>query len=117
MYFHEEEKDTIAKLDEKDGKPYSPVIMTFLEGDSYLCEFDTDYESMNEYDDDDPRFDEFWEMIYRVQRIIQDGSNLTYQILPDGSKEPILVITYKHFPSLVTLEDGTIIYKDSRNHG
>lgn len=109
MIFHEEEKETICKLDDG-GKPYSPVIMTFPEGDSYLCEFETDYESMNEYDVEDPRFDEFWEMVYRVRTVLVPGSNLGYETYPDGRKEPVLVITYKHFPSLVTLEDGTVLY-------
>lgn len=109
MIFHEEEKETICKLD-KNGKPYSPVIMTFPEGDSYLCEFETDYESMNEYEEDDPRFDEYWELVYQVSNVMVPGPNLDHETFPDGTKKPIVIITYKHFPSLVTLEDGTVVY-------
>jgi len=111
MIFHEEKKETICKLDDENGKPYTPAIVAFPEGDSYLCEFETDYESSNEYDDDDPRFDEFWEMIYLVKRVIKEGSNLTYEVNPDGEKVPVLVITYKHFPSKVTTQDGKILYE------
>ena len=39
MLFHEEEKDTILTLSNDKGHHFSPVIITFSEGDSYVCTF------------------------------------------------------------------------------
>ena len=110
MIFHEEEKETICKLDDENGKPYSPVIMTFAEGDSYLCKFETDFESMNEYDDNDPRFDEFWEMWYEVVDTFVDGPNSETMTHSDGSESMGIALTYRHFPIKIETLDGRVLY-------
>ena len=110
MLFHEEEKDTILTLSNDKGHHFSPVIITFPEGDSYVCTFNTSWESDNGLDDDDPAFDEYWEEWYDVTEVLAQGPNLEFATSPDGKKSPILLLTYKHFPMSVILEDGTIIY-------
>lgn len=111
MLFHEEEKKTILKLTDANGDHYSPIIMSFPEGDSYICKINTAWESDNGLEEDDPNYDEFWEEWYDVIKVITPGSNLEYAASPDGTKSPILLITYKHFPSKITKLDGSVVYE------
>ena len=110
MYFHEEEH-LFDSLQDGSGNRYSPVTITFAEGDAYKCVFNTAWESDNGLDDDDPNFDEYWEEWYDVVEIIRKGPNLEHSISPEGAKSPIVLITYKQFPVMVTAEDGRILYQ------
>lgn len=110
MLFHEEERGTILKLTDEHRNHFSPVEMTFAEGDSYLCEFNTSWESDNGLDDDDPEFDEYWEVWYDISKVLILGPNLEYSTSPSGKKSPIVLLTYKHFPSKITC-NGKVIFE------
>ena len=111
MLFHEEEANTILRLSDKLGRPFSPVEVTFSEGDKYLCEFNTSWESDNGLDEGDPEFDEYWEKWYDVIDVLTPGPNLEYSYSSDGKKNPVILLTYKHFPERITTLDGTVVYE------
>ncbi len=105
MLFHEEEKSTTAILETYEDKhPSTLVILEFKEGDSYKCRFDTAYESENGLELDDPKYDEYYELVYKVEEVITSGPNCE-------NPEHIIFINYKHFPTKVIAENGDIVYK------
>lgn len=111
MVFHEEEKRTIWKLMDDKGEAFSPITMTFAEGDKYICRFVTDSEADNGLEPDSPNYDEYWEMIYVVTKVIKVGPNSAEGVIDNkGTVERDIVINYKHFPVFVTTEDGEVLY-------
>lgn len=107
MIFHNEEKHTTAFLESyEDSHPNSPIIMTFTEGDIYKCQFYTAYESDNGLELDNPDYDEFYELVYKVLETITLGNN-SYK----EKSERWITVNYKHFPICITNESGLIIYK------
>lgn len=106
MVFHEEERSTTALLEAyEDSRPGAVVVMKFAEGDVYKCQFYTAYESDNCLDLDDPNYDEFFELVYKVLETVTLGKNCY-----EEHSEKWVTLNYKHFPVLVTSENGTVIY-------
>ena len=106
MYFHEEEKSTLAVLDTYCcSHPESHLIFHFEEGDIYECVFLTDAEDDNDEDLDSPDYDEFWTAYFTVLKVIAPGPN--YEPYENGS----IGVCYRHFPRLVTTLDGEVVYK------
>lgn len=110
--FHEEEKTTIWVLEShEDEHPGTRYIISFNEGDRYLCEFFTAFEDMNEFEDNDPRFDEYMTIWMRVKRVIKRGPNVEDLEGPDGiEKDALLDLNYQHFPSVITTKNGEQVY-------
>ena len=111
MLFHEEEENTIAFLEDyEDSTPVQKLVMTFEQGDKYLCHYLEMFESDNggdlDIEPEDPRWDDFWMMVYEVDEILKPGPNFE----PVGN---CLLLTYAHFPTLITTEAGEQIYPPS----
>lgn len=105
MEFHIEERTTVAPLE---NYAYAHLgqnlTLTFAEGDCYVCRVFTAYESDNSLDLDDPAYDEFYEIAFRIVETLVDGPN----------KEEgygTVLVNYRHFPVLVTAEDGVEVYR------
>ena len=110
MSFHKEEKNTVALLEAYEKSHLGArVVLEFVEGDAYQCQFFTSYESDNCLELDDPDFDEYYELVYKVLKVISPGSNC-YK-----SESGIwLSVNYKHFPWRVTETSGKIIYEAAK---
>ncbi len=105
MLFHEEEKTTTAVLEAyADSHPGALVRLEFAEGDVYKCRLDTAYESDNDLDVNDPDYDEYYELVYRVEEVVAPGPNCE-------RAEYGICLNYRHFPVRVVAEDGTVIYR------
>lgn len=106
MYFHEEEKNTIdVLLKHEDKHPSNRLVMTFAEGDAYLCTFFTAFEDESDEEEGSAAYDEFHTVVYKVVEVLKPGPNRA----EEGNGH--LSLNYKHFPVLVTTEDGNVIYK------
>lgn len=82
------------------------VVVRFADGDSYLCEFDTDDWEDGDREPTSPDYDEWLVLVFRVVRTIQDGPN----------KDPrfeFLSISEKHMPSEIQCGE-TILYNKDR---
>ena len=105
MEFHVEERTTIAPLENYiDSHPKQSFTLSFAEGDVYVCDLFTAYESDNGLALDDPDYDEFYEIAFLIVETIVDGPNKE-----DGYGTVLL--NYRHFPALIVAEDGTEIYR------
>ena len=105
MEFHIEERTTIAPLENYiDLHPKQSLTLTFDEGDVYVCEIFTAYESDNGLALDDPDYDEFYEIAFLIRETLADGPNKE-----DGYGTVLL--NYKHFPARIVAEDGTEVYR------
>lgn len=86
--------------------PNQPLKLDFIEGDSYLCTFVTDDWDNNDKDLDDPNYDEWFSLIFKVDKVLEPGLNMD-QRYQGFSISKIMM------PSSVTC-NGKIIYKQSQ---
>lgn len=114
MLFHEEEEATYLPLstywyDHEDDL----LIMTYEEGDTYLCSYEAEFESDNgdEFDMDEPGYDEFNLIIADVEEILANGPNKEDSRHADGTHFWSLLLTYKHFPVRIATQEGEVIYE------
>ena len=105
MEYHVEERTTVFALERYiDAHPKQLLVLTFAEGDCYVCRILTAYDFDNDLDPDDPAYDEFFEIAFTIVQTVKDGPN----------KEEgygTVLVNYRHFPVLVTAEDGTEVYR------
>lgn len=107
MFFHEEEKSTVGVLlKHEDRCPGERLVMTFAEGDKYAGTFFTAFEDENDEEEGAVTHDEFHSVVYSVVGVLKPGPNLT------DDNNGFLSLNYKHFPVLVTTEDGKVIWAD-----
>jgi hypothetical protein len=113
--FHEEERHTIWIINDWERRhPGARYSASFEEGDSYLCTFFTEFEGVNEFEDDDPLFEEFLTIWMNVVKVIKRGPNVNDLGGPNGlQKDAILQLNYKYFPSLITTDNGVQLYPPS----
>lgn len=106
MFFHEEEMSTVdVLLKYEDRCPGERLVMTFAEGDKYACTFFTAFEDENDEDEGATTYDEFHSVVYSVVGVLKSGPNLTKE------SNGFLSLNYKHFPVLVTTENGEVVFK------
>lgn len=82
--------------------------LEFDDGETYVCDYLTDYASENsgelEIEEDDPQFDEFYEVGFLVTNVVQGGPR------QPGPRQ-YLAISYRDFPNRITDADtGHVIY-------
>lgn len=88
------------------SNPGARYFVTFPDGESYVCSYDTSYESENSGDldieMDDPRYDEFYQLAMEISQTIQTGER-RYQ--------DQLTLDYRDWPVLIKdLDSGTVVY-------
>ena len=114
MLFHEEEKTTFLPLysywDEHEDEL---LVVTYGEGDSFLCSLEAEFESGNsdEHEMGDPGYDEFHVIIADVEKTLADGPNKEGSRHADGAPFRSLSITYRHFPAHVETQAGEVVYQ------
>lgn len=105
----------------REAHPSEKLCFTFEAGDSYLCSFETAYDSDNEEEVDQLGVaeEEFNEDVYVIERVISLGSSGKSDASPEGpqkKKGSYLCINYRHFPERITTEDGEVVYeRESRS--
>lgn len=106
-WFHPEEAQQVgAVLRYERSHPGAQYLVTFPDGESYVCRYDTSYESENSGDLDieldDPRYDEFYQLAMEIVDTIQTG---------DRRYHHGLTLDYRDWPVLIKdLDSGTIVY-------
>lgn len=55
--------------------PDDNLVFEFVEGDSYEVRFDTDDYDNNDEDPDSPEYQEWYVLIFDIERVIVDGPN------------------------------------------
>lgn len=83
-----------------------PIFVRFAEGDSYLCEFDTDDWEDGDVELSSPHYDEWLVLVFKVDKIIKDGPN----------KDPrfeYITVSEKHMPSEIKC-GATILYDSDK---
>lgn len=84
-----------------------PVIVSFAEGDSYLCEFDTDDWEDGDMEPTSSEYDEWLVLVFQVEKVIQAGPN----------KDPrydFISISEKHMPSKISCGDVVLYNADAK---
>ncbi len=105
MLYHEEERDTVYPIlraveSYPDGTPFR---LTFPEGDCYVCTYFTSYDSENGLELDDPLYDEWYEIFFEIQEVVEPG--------PNGSEEYMSVLVYyQRVPERIETLDGTCVF-------
>lgn len=110
-WFHPEEPGQVGALRAYErAHPGSKYLITFADGESYICRYFTSYESGNWGEVDqalgdsatDADYDEFHEIAMHIERINQDG--------PRRYNE-YLTLTYRDFPARIANADtGEVVY-------
>ena len=110
-YHPEIEEQTIGTLmDYEEENPDARWKIEFSNGETYICDYFTSYQSDNigelDIDDEttDPRYDEFYEVGFLVTTVIKGGPR------QPGPRQ-YLAINYHDFPTHITNADtGETIY-------
>ena len=116
MTFQQKELGTIDILySYQEAHAHARLVLTFAEGDSYLCSLDTAYDSENfEEQESGLAEEDFFEMLYKIEKVIVPGINGEPFYFGDKLvQREFLCINYRHFPSLITTETGEQIYPPS----
>lgn len=111
-YHPELEEPTVGLvMDYNTRNPEARWKIEFPEGDVYICDYLTSYQSDNSGDldaecvDNDPRYDEFYEVGFVVTEVVEEGPRLP------GPRE-YFGINYCDFPTRITDADtGHVIYQ------
>jgi len=106
-WYHPEEEHEIGEiLGYQHAHPDARYLVKFADGESYICVYDTAFESENsgelDIEMDDPLYDEFYMVGLQITEILQDGTR---------RYDKSLALDYRDFPTLIEDADtGTIIY-------
>ena len=106
-WYHPEEEHQVGEiLGYQDAHPDTRYLVKFADGESYICDYETSYDSENsgelDIEMEDPRYDEFFVVTLLITEILQDGTHRYNEWLS---------LDYRDFPALVEDADtGTIIY-------
>ncbi len=106
-YFHPEEEFQVWKVENYCHRcPHAVLDISFNDGERYRGMFEAAYDSENggdlDIEMDDPRYDEFHQIVFEISEIIHDGPRRyrTY-----------LSIDYRDFPTLITdINTGETVY-------
>jgi hypothetical protein len=101
-----EEHQVGAILGYQDDHPDTKYLIQFADGESYVCEYFTSYESENGGElgiaMDDPRYDEFYVVSLDIVESVSDGPR---------RYNDTLSLDYRDFPSKITdAVTGTVVY-------
>jgi len=105
-YHPEEEHEVGVILSYQDEHPDARYLVKFVDGESYICTYDTAYESENsgelDIEMDDPRYDEFFRVELEIIETLKDGTRRYNEWLG---------LDYRDFPALIEDADtGAMIY-------
>lgn len=106
-YFHPQEESQFGVLYDYDEEhPGTRYLIEFADGESHICTYFTDYESENsgglDIEMDDPRYDEFYQIIMHIVETVQNGTR---------SYQSGLTLDYRDWPARITdVETGTVVY-------
>ena len=87
------------------NNPDSNYEITFPQGDSYICRWENGEYSDNGEEVGTSEYDEWYELDYRVLKILKDGPN-------KNPSYDYIQVSKKHIPSLVTCNDEIIVSDD-----
>lgn len=108
-YFHDEERSQVWALERyARHRPAARFLIAFADAESYVCTFDTAYDSDNsgelDIEMDHPAYDEFHQVTLRVIQTINKGLRPYNEWLN---------LDYRDFPVLIKdLDSGTVIYRE-----
>ncbi len=106
-YFHPDEEFQVWVLEDYAyAHPSSRYLIEFPDDEIYVGKFENAYDSENggelDIEMDDPRYDEFHQVVFEVIEIVRDGKR---------HYKEFLSVDYRDFPSKVTdLDTGTVVY-------
>jgi hypothetical protein len=107
FYYHPvEELQYGVVMSYEEDHPDARYLIEFPDGEAYTCKLDIAYQSENggelDIEMDDPRYDEFYQVVFEVIEPVQAG------------KRPYnewLSIDYRDFPAKITdVETGIVVY-------
>lgn len=106
-YYHAEEEFQVWELEGyEDRHPGTRYLIEFADGESYVCRYDTGYDSENsgEFDIemDHPLYEEFYQISMEIIEVVHSGLRPYNQWLN---------LDYRDWPSLIKdLDSGTVVY-------
>lgn len=112
-YFHPmEEFQVWVVVGYEDDHPNTRYLVEFADGESYRCTFADTYNSGNwpeldklGADYDDPRFDEFQDLVFQILEPTVGGTRRYNEYL---------TVNYRDFPAKITdVDTGTVIYQET----
>jgi hypothetical protein len=107
FYYHPiEEQQYGVVIDYVHEHPEAHYLIDFAEGESYVCEFFTAFQSENggelDIEMDDPRYDEFHVVCMTIIHTVSDGPR---------RYNDSLSLDYRDFPATITDADtGAVVY-------
>lgn len=75
--------------------PQKTLVLSWNYGTKIIASYNTDYESENCLEDDDPDYEEFWACCVKVEKIIFLDEKDNLDMSPEGS---FFEITYHNIP-------------------
>ncbi|MBQ4360583.1 MAG: hypothetical protein II767_10025 [Proteobacteria bacterium] len=75
--------------------PKKSLVLSWNSGTKIIAKYNTDYESENCLEEDDPNYEEFWACCVKVEKIIHLAEIDKLSISPEGS---YFEITYHNIP-------------------
>lgn len=113
MKYQSKELTTTAVLLRYSAEHRDQILrFEYASGESYLCTYDTDYDSGNdEYIDDCHEEEEWNEALYEIRKVIVPGPHYEPFEWNGVMTRPIFLrVYYKDFPARITTEDGEQVY-------
>ncbi|MGB7964111.1 MAG: hypothetical protein WCF12_14305 [Propionicimonas sp.] len=110
FYYHpEEEHQYGVVIDYKHAHPDARYLVEFGDGEAYKCAYADAYESENggelDIEMDDPRYDEFHQVVFEVTEVVQRGRRPYNEWLS---------LDYRDWPAKITdVDTGTVVYPAS----
>lgn len=109
-YYHPQEEFQVWVLEDyEEDRPGTTYLVTFSDGESYNCLFDTAYDSDNagelDIEMDDPLYDEFHQVSMRITKTVQKGLRPYNEWLN---------LDYRDFPVLIEdVDTGKVVYREA----
>ena len=106
-WYHPEEAGSIGVLLDYSLKHIDErLTISYSNDESYLCCFDTTFESDNtaQVEDCGAEYDEFYVIVYHVLKVLSEGPHYCREA--NG-----IEVTYNDMPQKVTDSHGTVIYE------
>ena len=110
LFFNEtEDKLFIPFMDYVDNHPKEKLILEWTDGTKLLTRLDTAYDSMNDLDEEDEGFEEYFACAMETVKIISIGTAPVCDFEVGGLFE----VNYHNFPDFVRDQDGNILLEKS----
>ena len=106
-YYHPDEEFQVWQLEGyENSHPGTRYLIKFADEESYICRYDTGYDSENggelDIEVDDPLYDEFYQISMEIITTVHQGLRPYNQWLS---------LDYRDWPSLIKdLDSGTVVY-------